>query len=85
MDKYNLGGQQPARDDDNQNRTSSVILFGKKGSNNGETKAETKSVIGGARSVAEYITSSKTFGGNMGKPGTEFTVNDIVFLVLDKK
>jgi hypothetical protein len=28
MEKYNMGGHQPARDDDNRSRTSSAILFG---------------------------------------------------------
>jgi hypothetical protein len=31
MEKYNMGGQQPARDDYKQSRTSSDILFGEKG------------------------------------------------------
>jgi hypothetical protein len=43
-----------------------------------ESKAATKS---GAKSEI----SSKTFGGEMGKPGTQFEINGNKFIVLDKK
>jgi hypothetical protein len=44
-----------------------------------EGKAATKS------SIAPSETSAKTFGGKMGKPGTEFKINGIKFMALNKK
>jgi hypothetical protein len=44
-----------------------------------DCKAATKS----SGAISEI--SSKTFGGEMGKPGTQFEINGIKFIVLDKK
>jgi hypothetical protein len=58
MEKYNVGGHQPARDDDNRSRTSSDILFGEKVSNKRrEAKAADKddrmSVVSGKTSKSK--------------------------------
>jgi hypothetical protein len=70
MEKYNMGGHQPARDDDNQSRTSSDILFGAKGSSKkreAADKDDTKSTrtSKSGRFEAKYKVGDRTTSGSI--------------------
>jgi hypothetical protein len=63
MEKYNVRGHQPARDDDNQSRTSSDILFGEKGSSNKKREVKKASKEDDAMSVYSGKTNRTSKSG----------------------
>ena len=68
--------------------TSSVVLFEKNAGSESMGRSKKRYVKAADKDDMKSVKSGKTsksFGGDMGKPGSEFQINGIQFTVLDEK